>query len=361
MKIAVMGAGHGGKAMAAHLGLMGHEVRLYNYKEKEPEFKVDLEEVRRKGGIELEGAVEGFGPIALATTDAGEAVRGADLIMVVVPAHAHKYIARSVAPHLQPGQEILLNPGRTFGAIEFKRILGERAEGVIVGEAETLVYAARGLSPTRVKVLGVKKEVKLAALPAPDTGELLDTIRQLYPQFDGARDVLETSLTNIGAVFHPTITLMNAGWIERGGDFEFYVEGASPSVSKVLERVDAERVALARALDTHVLNLLEWLEEKYGARGRDVYEALQNNEAYRGIKAPSTLAVRYLLEDVPTGLVPYADVGEQVGVSTPVSKSLISIASAVFDRDFYAEGRSAKNLGLEGMSAEEIVAFVRGE
>ena len=59
-----------------------------------------------------------------------------------------------------------------------------------------------------------------------------------------------------------------------------------------------------------VPTVVEWLESSYGAVGQNLYGALQNNQSYRGIKAPKLIgleakkSLRYVIEDVPTGLVP---------------------------------------------------------
>src|SRR5690554_4008284 len=83
----VLGAGHGGMAMAGHLGLMGYKVNLYNRSDER------IDPIRFTGGIELSGMVEGFGRINLATADIEEALDGVDILMVVVPANGHRFIA----------------------------------------------------------------------------------------------------------------------------------------------------------------------------------------------------------------------------------------------------------------------------
>ena len=50
------------------------------------------------------------------TTDAGEAVRGADLVIVSVPVGASGAVARTIAPHLAPGA-ILTDVGSTKGSV----------------------------------------------------------------------------------------------------------------------------------------------------------------------------------------------------------------------------------------------------
>ena len=93
---AVLGSGHGGLAMAGHLSLMGFEVRLYN---RTPE---RIEPIRRNGTIEViardgEDIPHGHASIPVATSDMGEAVRGANVVMVVVPANAHSWLAEEMA------------------------------------------------------------------------------------------------------------------------------------------------------------------------------------------------------------------------------------------------------------------------
>ena len=50
----------------------------------------------------------------------------------------------------------------------------------------------------------------------------------------------------MGAIFHPAISILNAGWIESThGDFQFYIDGVTPSVAHILEVLDRERVTVA--------------------------------------------------------------------------------------------------------------------
>ncbi|RLI45147.1 NADP transhydrogenase subunit alpha [Candidatus Bathyarchaeota archaeon] len=363
-KFAVLGAGHGGKTMAAHLGLMGFSVNLYNYKDVEEEYLINLDKIREKGGIELEGIINGFGRINIASSNIKDVIEDVNVIMVVVPAFAHKYIAKTCAPHLQDNQIIVLNPGRTGGALEFKKVLEE--EGVTakvkVAEAQTLIYTCRSVNYTRVKVFSVKKSVPIAGLPATETKNVLKVISEAYPQFVPASSVLETSLNNIGAVFHPALTLLNSARIEMTkGDFEFYIDGASPHVCKVLEAVDEERIRIAKALDVNVTTLKKWLKTTYGVEGKSLFEALQNNTAYKGIKAPSTLKHRYIFEDVPTGLVPISSLGSMLDISTPTIDALINLACAMFGVNFWEQGRTVEKLGLAGLSIEEIKKLVLGQ
>ena len=121
----------------------------------------------------------------------------------------------------------------------------------------------------------------------------------------------------MGAIFHPALTLLNAGRIESTrGDFQFYIDGVTPSVARVLEVLDRERVTVASSLGIRAHTAMEWLKMAYDATGSDLHETIHNQPGYYGIKAPATLNHRYITEDIPMSLVPIAALGQRYGVST---------------------------------------------
>lgn len=354
----VIGAGHGGKAMAAHLGLMGFPVTLYN------RTAANVAAIRARGGIDLKSEIEGargFGPLQAVTSDMAEALAEAEVIMVVVPASAHGDIARVAAPHLRDGQIVVLNPGRTGGAIEFSKVLrdqGCRAD-VTVAEAETLIYASRSEGPAQARIFRIKDAVPLAALPATRTQRVLEKLRLAYPNFIDGGNVLCTSLNNMGAIFHPALTLLNAARIESTrGEFQFYIDGVTTSVARVLEALDRERVTVASALGIRAQTAIEWLQKAYDARGSDLNEAIHNNSGYYGIKAPVTLEHRYIFEDVPMSLVPIAALGARFGVRVRAMEAVIRLACIVHHTDYWRRGRTLDRLGLEDLSVSELQAYV---
>ena len=354
----VIGAGHGGKAMAAHLALMGFPVTLYN---RTPE---NVAAIKMRGGIELksyEGGPHGFGPLALVTSDMGEALERAEVIMVVVPATAHADIAKAVAPHLRDGQIILLNPGRTGGALEFVHVLNgnDCQADVTIAEAETLVYASRSEGPAQARIFRIKDAVPLAALPATRTPRVLEALSTAYPLFIDGTSVLHTSLNNMGAIFHPALTILNAGRIEStGGEFQFYIDGATPSVARILEALDRERVTVAAALGIRARTGIEWLRMAYDANGATLHEAIHNQPGYRGIKAPPTLNHRYITEDVPMSLVPIAALGQRYGVRVRGMDSIIRQACIIHQTDYWRRGRTLDKLGIEQLSVGEVMRHV---
>jgi len=352
--IAVIGGGNGARAFAGHLALKGATVRLAS------RFPDELAGIAEAGGVTVEGAITGFGRVEVVGADFERALQDAALILVVVPAFAHREIARALAPYLVDEQTVVLNPGRTGGALEFAHVLREsgcRAR-VYLAETQTLLYACRAVGVSAVSIKGIKKEVALAAFPAVDTPAVLAALKPHFTEFKPAPTVLETSLMNIGAVFHPATVLLNAGRVEAGEDFEFYRHGMTPGVAAVLEQIDAERVAVARKLNAHVLTAKEWLAAVYGAKGNNLREALLNNPAYHGIKAPTSLHVRYLLEDLPTGLVPLVSLGEVAGEPTPTCRAVVDLGNAALGENFWRTGRTAANLGLAGLDSSTLRVYL---
>ena len=357
LQITIIGAGHGGKTMAADLAARGYPVRLYNRTYEH------VAAIALRGGIEitLEDGDQLFGAIPLVTSDLAQALEGVPLIMVIVPASGHRDVAQAAAPHLQDGQILVLNPGRTGGALEFRHSLREAGctAEVIVAEAETFLFASRSIGPAQAQLFRRKNTVPLAALPASATPMVLDLLHEVYPQFIAAPNVLHTSLNNMGAVFHPALTLLNAGWIEAtGGDFEFYVDGVTPSTAHMLERLDRERVTIAAALGVRAQSAIEWLARAYSAQGNNLYDAMHDNPGYKGIKAPRTLHHRYIFEDVPFSLVPMAEFGKRFGVEVWGIEAMIQLACVLHGTDYRHRGRTLERMGLVGYSLSEITRLV---
>lgn len=358
----VIGAGNGGKAMAAHLAIMGFDVTLYN---RTPE---NIAAIQARGGITLESqepaGPNGFGRLVCVTSNMQEAIQNGDIIMVVTPANAHYDIARKAAPYLRAGQIVVLNPGRTLGAIEFNRVLDEKGctNGVMVAEAQTFIYASRSDGPAQARIFRIKDAVPLAALPATDTPKVLEKLASAYPQFINGGDVLQTGLNNIGAIFHPTISIFNAGWIEATkGEFQFYLDGVTPTVARIMEVLDRERVTVASAVGVRAVTAMEWLKMAYNADGKNLHEAIHNQSGYRGINAPPTLSHRYITEDIPLSLVPIASLGNRYGVSVRGMESIIRLGCIAHRTNYWRRGRTLERLGIEHLSVSELTRYVTGK
>jgi len=141
----------------------------------------------------------------------------------------------------------------------------------------------------------------------------------------------------------------------------FYHEGATESVCRVLEGVDQERIAVAEALGIRAISARQWFYMAYSTAGDTLFDAIRKNPGYREILAPKTLKMRYLEEDVPFSLVPISSVGHMFSVPTPTIDSLIQLASVLNHKDYIYNGRTVERLGISGMTLRELRLIAIGE
>ena len=351
---AIIGGGNGGQSMAGHLSLMGFPVRFYDI------IPETVRTIRNQGGIQVGGVVKGFGKIELATQKIAEAVDHADIIVVVTPAVAHREVAEALAPHLENGQVVFVHPGATGGALEFRRVLEQRnpKTPVTLSESNSLIYACRSPEPGHASILGIKKELMVSALPASETELAVKLLNTAFPQIYPGRNVLETSLSNPNAMMHPAPTLLNTSMIESGRDWLYYWDGITPSIGAFVEQIDRERLAIAAALGLSLPSTREWYKLAYGAVGNTLTEVVRDNKAYEEVKGQKSLFTRYLLEDIPMGLVPMVSIGTMLGINVSRMETVIRLAEFLTGHDFTKNARTVESLGLAGMTAQEILRFV---
>jgi opine dehydrogenase len=354
MKFAIIGAGNGGQAIAGYLGNIGHDVSIYDIDVNR------IDKIQQRGGIQLQGRLQGFGRINCATTKLSETVHHAKVIMITTTANAHQTVAENIAPYLEEGQVIILNPGRTCGALVFKQTLDKMQVNVryFLAEAQTLIYACRIIEDGIVNIIGIKDEVYLAGLPSRDTQHILNIIRPIYPSFKEVPNVLHTSLENIGAIFHPCICLMNAATIERQDEFWFYRD-MTERIADFIEQCDNERLSVGRAYGIDLVGVKDWIKVAYkDTIGETLCERMKNNPAYHDIKAPGSIFTRQLTEDIPTGVLPIVELGQVAGIATPLLSSIVAISQALLNMDFYTRGRTLANMGLSNKTPEQIIEYI---
>ncbi|HEY5980079.1 MAG TPA: NAD/NADP octopine/nopaline dehydrogenase family protein [Microlunatus sp.] len=354
-RVAVLGAGNGGLATAFEWARHGHRVALYSH----ADYADQIAPVRERGGITSSGVLSGFAEIALATTDIGEAMADADVVLVVSPAYATSSVAADAAPHLREGMTVVVCPGSCVGSLAFKRAAGLDLydDAIVVGETSTLPFAVRTTGPAEIRIFHrFDSGLFAAAAPRSATPRLLEVLRLVWPHTEEAATVFQTALQNGNPVIHPAVTLLNAALIDRtGGDFAFYEEGVTTSTGRLMEAVDAERFAIAAALGVTILS-----EPAIGVLQGYMTEAdyttgYSKAPGFLGIKAQDSLDNRYLTEDVGYSMVFFTDLARSLGVATPVMDAVVQIASVVLGRDFRSEGaRTMQSLGLDELSPEEL-------
>jgi opine dehydrogenase len=363
MKVAILGAGHGGLAMSGDLTLGGHEIHLAAV----PEHSTNLQLISSFGGVYVEGmtssgAPPGFARIAMITTDVPAAIKGVEVIMIVVPAFAQDAYMRIIAEHGEKGQIVVFNPGK-FGSLAFAQILKEagRSDDFLIGETSSLMYAAKTRGLGHVNIKAVKSELPYASLPSRRTAELLWTLTDLFPRLAPAYNVLQTSVDAPGLIIHPISTLMNMSRIEQIGPYRNSHYDITPSVARIMETVDNERMAIARTLCYESYSFIETMQIMYKIKGESVYDTMYNISAHEVQMAPENLKHRYVTEDIPYGLVTVSSLGHMLGIPTPGMEAVIGIASMANAEDYKTTGRTMEKMGLSHLSLKELIDYVTGK
>lgn len=348
--VTIVGAGNGAQAFAGSLASRGYEVRML------VRSGALSEALGSDRIIHCRGVEQAEGKVAAISESPEDVLPGAGIVLVCTTADAHEAVAASAASYLEDGQILLLSPGRTGGALVVRQTLARIgvAASVIVAEAQSLVYACRAERAGHVHLIGIKKDVPVGFLDPDQGAPAIVRLQRLYPAFSAADSVLETSLGNIGSVFHPAVAITNAAAIDRGTPFLVYRDMTPAGVDLIL-RVDAERVALETAFGLEPHSVIEWMDRAYpDCSGEGLLEKMRSNPAYAEIQAPTRLDGRFLTEDIPAGLVPMVSLGESVGVRMPVMRSLVELGGALVGRDFWMEGRTLEKMGIAGLGLEDI-------
>jgi len=300
-----------------------------------------------------------------ATTELAAAVDGADTIIVATGGNAQETVARSVAPLLRDGQIILLIQGNTGGSLVVRRALdaaGCRAT-VDVAEMDNYPFSNWRLSPTRIRPIVNKRWLQIATFPGRRITAVFPRLAPLFPHAVAAPSVVCTGFTNANAMLHVANCVGNAGKIDRGESYRFYAEGVTPSVARLYQAINAERVAVAAALGASVPTLEDWFDRVYGVRGADLTETCRllttnSDGPYQATGTPTSFDHKYITEDVPVGLMPMSALGAAAGVATPAIDALITLVGAMTGKDFSGDARTLDRMGLGGMGVAQIARFV---
>ena len=357
MEIAVLGGGNGSYAAAVDLTEQGHTVRFWRRDARAIEaLNASSNEICLKDYISTRPV-----KLTVVTSDIGEAVAGAELIVCPTPANAQADIALALAPYLQDGQVLFLPPG-SFGSYlmtKTARNAGCTADFAIA-EAGTLPYLTRKHGSDTIAITTRATRLPSGVFPLRKKNEALEIIRRAYPSVEDAGDGLSGALMNAGPIIHPPLIIMNAGPIEHFEHWDIHNEGTQPSVRRVTTRLDAERMAVREALgygEPHfpLANHYDDDAEEW-MYGNLAHDKLIDSGDWR--EKLILTEHRYMREDIEVGLAFLVSVADWAGVPAPTANGLLALGSAVCDDDFRQSGRTLESLGLADMSREQMSSLL---
>jgi opine dehydrogenase len=349
MNVAILGGSNGAFAAAADLALAGHRVRLWR---RRPDDVAPL-----TGGITL-AAEQRQGPARLdaVTADLAEAVRDADVVVALLPASTHEDLGRRLAGVLTERQVLLLGAA-TLGSFVIAREIARagKRQPLAVAEAGTLPYLARKTGPAAVAAPVRAANLPVGVFPAARAKDALTRVRELFPATRPCLDAVDVALTNVGPVLHPPLVLVNAGAIDRG-KFDIHAAGTTESARKLIDAVDAERVASRKgwgfpAPHYEMATYYDPARAAEGLYGAGAKEKLVASGLWSEVLTPEH---RYVTEDVELGLPFLESAARSVSVSSSATSGLLGVFGALLGRPLAGHGRDLDHLGLGELTLREV-------
>ena len=167
----------------------------------------------------------------------------------------------------------------------------------------------------------------------------------LQKHFQPATSMIQTSIGNVGMILHCAPLLLNSGRTEdQSSNYLYYHEGITPRIAEFLENTDRERIRLSEAMNFPVESTSDWVSRSYKSLGNNLYEKIQNTDAYSEIYAPTTLKHRYIYEDIPYGLVPLEALGKKLNLDMSYTGLIIELASKLMHENFRERGRYLREI-----------------
>lgn len=350
MKVAILGAGNAGCAVAADLTYKGHEVTLIKTSHAMHDDNFSYLE-NNNGQMTLnEFGVMKTVNIARVTRDVSE-ISDMQVVIIYIQTNYHEDLIKRIAPFLKDNQVLLINPGYLSTAYVLKHC----DKNVIVAEAESSFIDGRIMKPGlfRVGFRNVRNPVGI--YPAERREEAAAILDQLDERIVYLSSVVEAALHNPNLIVHTVGSVMSIPRIEIAkNDFCMYHEAYTrdnTSTWMILEALDAEKMNILDKLNfkrVSYVNACKYrnsLDETIDAKQVFLDYAAMETRA----KGPTSVNSRYITEDVSQGLVMLESLGVVLDVRTPITTALIELASAALGKDLRAEGRTVGRLGRENI------------
>jgi len=368
-KIAVFGNQHLnlGHAIGADLTLAGHAVTMFDL----PEYAHTIEPLREMGGIHVTGDPKalvsgktGFARLHKVTADPEEALREVEILFIDVPADEFESRLGPIIPYIPDNTVLHFNYYGYWPSLRIGPLLKEAGKrNVKITECPSCLYYARG-KEGRLDFQVLKERISLSVFPASKSLEAFKVIRAVYPNFELARNVLETNFENLNLLWHPAIALLNVAHFDREENrgektAYFYQSGITEHTGILSDAQDREREALCKGYGVPYHSLRDLTLQYVKGTGKTMAEAQRNSNFIKDSPAFSVDQwTRWIHWDMPLGVVPMVLLGDLAGVPMSLHRGLVDIFGALLQTDFWKTGLTLDRLGLAGLTVGEVLRHV---
>lgn len=362
LNITICGCGNGSHACAALLSRKGHIVNIYSPIEKEIElFK---ESYTKNNGLilkmgpgimeELNSSTDNMRDVEVfenlkinkITSIASEVIPESSLIFIITPSFAHKNILYSIKDYVSENSLLVFLPSRGGLEYEAKAIIPQ----INLVAFQTLPWACRTKTfGSEIYISGTKRRIQAASLPSNISHMFFYVLEELLElKIERIKHITTLTLANLGQVFHPGIMYgsfkYNPNITFDKDNIPLFYQGISEETAQLLTDMSFEIQSVAKKLNesnenieyTKVLHIKDWLLSSYEGLIDDTYslhKIITTNAAYKGIRVPvkkvdenlfsPDFGSRYIVEDVPYGLLVTKSIAMMVNIDTPVIDEVI--------------------------------------
>lgn len=350
MKIAILGAGNAGCAVAADLTLKGHDVTLI--KTSHAMHDDNFQYLQEHNG---EMTLIEFGETKTAYINKVsrniEDISQAEVVIIYIQTNFHEMLIKKICPHLLDNQIVLINPGYLSTAYFLKY----SDKNIIIAEAESSFIDGRIIKPGLFKVGFRNVRNPIGVFPRHRRAEAICKLNGLGERLVYLRSVIEAALHNPNMIVHTVGSVMSIPRIEKAKDeFCLYHEAYSReniATWRILEALDSEKMVILDHLGFARISYVDACKYRNSLDDNDNAKEvfLRYSAMDTRAKAPNKVDSRYISEDVPQGLVMLEAIGKALNIKTPICTSLIEIASAALGKDLRTDGRTIERLGISNI------------
>lgn len=361
MKIAILGAGNGGCAVAGDMASRGLDVTLI--KTSHAMHDENFEFLKRNDGVVSlidfgengcmnpteKNMILKQGHINNVTRDIS-VVSNMDIIIIYVQTCYHEDLIKRIAPYIVDDQIIIINPGYFSTAYVLKYCSDKK---ISVVEAQSSFIDCRIIEPGKIKVGFRNVKNPLGIFPAANLEYVKSKLDKLGFPFYYMTNIVSAALHNPNLIVHTVGATMSIPMIDsQGKEFCMYHSAFTEHVWNILEKLDKEKMDILEKLGCKKISYVEACKfrnsknsEKNAKEVFFEYASMPTRA-----KAPAKVDSRYISEDVPQGLVLLESLGKILDVETPVCSSIIEIDSAALGRNLRENARTIEHLGRDNIN-----------
>lgn len=331
MRIGIVGCGGIALGYAAMLTGQGHDTVLWSPSGRSA---ADF----RGSEIEVSGVMQRrFRPVL--ACDAQVLIEHAEVVIIAVPGYGHKAVIDAIIPFARTGQTFIVSAQLSLSATYLWQQLQARGIDADVVAWATTALMSRRSGPQSIVIGGVRSRLEAAVLPAGGNDTAIGLCTDLFGErFTQVADITAIALSNLNPPIHLASALCNFTRIEKGEYWANY-DGITPSVARMIEALDVERLAVAEAYGVKVRTVHEHYHLTFGFEpGLSLAEmAAAVHEKRKGPPGPVSVETRFVTEDVPFGIVPVIALADGRGVPVPLHKAGLAVVNALYGRSFENE------------------------